>query len=336
MSKVTVLGGGGWAIALAKVLYENGHNVTLWSALEKEVKALSEERENKICLPGIHIPEEIEISGDLEYAVKDSEMIVMAVASSFVRSTSARLKDLVPEGQIIVDVAKGIEDKTFFTMTDIMEDEIPTCEAVVLSGPSHAEEVARKIPTTVVVGAKKKEVAQKVQSLFGSKYFRTYISPDRKSIELGGALKNVIALAAGIIDGLGFGDNTEAALITRGIKEITALGVKMGGHSRTFNGLSGIGDLIVTCNSKHSRNRRAGVLIGKGYTLDQAVAEVKMVVEGAVSAKAAFELAKKYDVDMPIVEAVNRVLFEDKSAQEAMWELMEREQTNEFSDLEWN
>lgn len=336
MSKVTVLGGGGWAIALAKVLYENGHRVTLWSALEKEVKSLSEDRENKICLPGIHIPEEIEISGDLKYAVKGSEMIVMAVASSFVRSTSARLKDIIPEGQIIVDVAKGIEDKTFYTMTDIMEDEIPTCEAVVLSGPSHAEEVARKIPTTVVVGAKKKEVAQKVQSLFGSKYFRTYISPDRKSIELGGALKNVIALAAGIIDGLGFGDNTEAALITRGIKEITALGVKMGGHSRTFNGLSGIGDLIVTCNSKHSRNRRAGVLIGKGYTLDQAVAEVKMVVEGAVSAKAAFELAKKYDVDMPIVEAVNRVLFEDKSAQEAMWELMEREQTNEFSDLEWN
>lgn len=336
MSKVTVLGGGGWAIALAKVLYENGHRVTLWSALEKEVNSLSKDRENKICLPGIHIPEEIEISGDLEYAVKGSEMIVMAVASSFVRSTSARLKDIIPEGQIIVDVAKGIEDKTFYTMTDIMEDEIPTCEAVVLSGPSHAEEVARKIPTTVVVGAKKKEVAQKVQSLFGSKYFRTYISPDRKSIELGGALKNVIALAAGIIDGLGFGDNTEAALITRGIKEITALGVKMGGHSRTFNGLSGIGDLIVTCNSKHSRNRRAGVLIGKGYTLDQAVAEVKMVVEGAVSAKAAFELAKKYDVDMPIVEAVNRVLFEDKSAQEAMWELMEREQTNEFSDLEWN
>lgn len=336
MSKVTVLGGGGWAIALAKVLYENEHRVTLWSALEKEVNSLSKDRENKICLPGIHIPEEIEISGDLEYAVKGSEMIVMAVASSFVRSTSARLKDIVPEGQIIVDVAKGIEDKTFYTMTDIMEDEIPTCEAVVLSGPSHAEEVARKIPTTVVVGAKKKEVAQKVQSLFGSKYFRTYISPDRKSIELGGALKNVIALAAGIIDGLGFGDNTEAALITRGIKEITALGVKMGGHSRTFNGLSGIGDLIVTCNSKHSRNRRAGVLIGKGYTLDQAVAEVKMVVEGAVSARAAFELAKKYDVDMPIVEAVNRVLFEDKSAQEAMWELMEREQTNEFSDLEWN
>ena len=259
----------------------------------------------------------------------------MAVASSFVRSTSKLLKDIIPDGQIIVDVAKGIEDKTFDTMTEIMEEELPTCEAVVLSGPSHAEEVGRNIPTVVVIGAKKKEVAQKVQTMFANKYFRTYISPDRKSIELGGSLKNVIALAAGIIDGLGFGDNTEAALITRGIKEITALGVKMGGHSRTFNGLSGIGDLIVTCNSKHSRNRRAGVLIGKGYTLDEAVKEVKMVVEGAVSAKAALELAKKYNVDMPIVEAVNEVLFDNKPAEEAMWELMEREQTNEFHDLEW-
>ena len=300
MSKVTVLGGGGWAIALAKILYGNGHDVTIWSALQKEVDLLSKNRENKISLPGIKIPE-----------------------------------DIIPDGQIIVDVAKGIEDKTFDTMTEIMEEELPTCEAVVLSGPSHAEEVGRNIPTVVVIGAKKKEVAQKVQTMFANKYFRTYISPDRKSIELGGSLKNVIALAAGIIDGLGFGDNTEAALITRGIKEITALGVKMGGHSRTFNGLSGIGDLIVTCNSKHSRNRRAGVLIGKGYTLDEAVKEVKMVVEGAVSAKAALELAKKYNVDMPIVEAVNEVLFDNKPAEEAMWELMEREQTNEFHDLEW-
>lgn len=335
MSKVTVLGGGGWAIALAKILYGNGHDVTIWSALQKEVDLLSKDRENKISLPGIKIPEDIIITNNIEEAVKNSELIVMAVASSFVRSTSKLLKDIIPDGQIIVDVAKGIEDKTFDTMTEIMEEELPTCEAVVLSGPSHAEEVGRNIPTVVVIGAKKKEVAQKVQTMFTNKYFRTYISPDRKSIELGGSLKNVIALAAGIIDGLGFGDNTEAALITRGIKEITALGVKMGGHSRTFNGLSGIGDLIVTCNSKHSRNRRAGVLIGKGYTLDEAVKEVKMVVEGAVSAKAALELAKKYNVDMPIVEAVNEVLFDNKPAEEAMWELMEREQTNEFHDLEW-
>ena len=334
MSKVTVLGGGGWAIALAKILYGNGHDVTIWSALQKEVDLLSKDRENKISLPGIKIPEDIIITNNIEEAVNNSELIVMAVASSFVRSTSKLLKDIIPDGQIIVDVAKGIEDKTFDTMTEIMEEELPTCEAVVLSGPSHAEEVGRNIPTVVVIGAKK-EVAQKVQTMFANKYFRTYISPDRKSIELGGSLKNVIALAAGIIDGLGFGDNTEAALITRGIKEITALGVKMGGHSRTFNGLSGIGDLIVTCNSKHSRNRRAGVLIGKGYTLDEAVKEVKMVVEGAVSAKAALELAKKYNVDMPIVEAVNEVLFDNKPAEEAMWELMEREQTNEFHDLEW-
>ena len=335
MSKVTVLGGGGWAIALAKILYGNGHDVTIWSALQKEVDLLSKDRENKISLPGIKIPEDIIITNNIEEAVNNSELIVMAVASSFVRSTSKLLKDIIPDGQIIVDVAKGIEDKTFDTMTEIMEEELPTCEAVVLSGPSHAEEVGRNIPTVVVIGAKKKEVAQKVQTMFANKYFITYIIPDRKSIELGGSLKNVIALAAGIIDGLGFGDNTEAALITRGIKEITALGVKMGGHSRTFNGLSGIGDLIVTCNSKHSRNRRAGVLIGKGYTLDEAVKEVKMVVEGAVSAKAALELAKKYNVDMPIVEAVNEVLFDNKPAEEAMWELMEREQTNEFHDLEW-
>ena len=335
MAKVTVLGGGGWAIALAKVLYENGNDVTIWSAVPREVEALSMERENKIGLPGIIIPDEITITGNLKSAVQDSKLIVMAVASSFVRSTSRSLKGLIPKGQIIVDVAKGIEDDTFYTMTEIIEDELPEADAVVLSGPSHAEEVGRQIPTVVVVGAKTKKTALFVQSLFANHYFRTYASPDMKSIELGGSLKNVIALAAGIIDGLGYGDNTEAALITRGIKEMTQLGVAMGGHSRTFNGLSGIGDLIVTCGSKHSRNRRAGVLIGKGYTLEEAVKEVNMVVEGAVSAKAALALAKKYNVSMPIVEMVNEVLFENKSADDGMWELMNRELTNEFNDLLW-
>ncbi len=335
MAKVTVLGGGGWAIALAKVLYENKHDVIIWSALEKEVEQLTKERENKIGLPGIKIPEEIVITKDIEQAVENSEMIVMAVASSFVRSTAQRLKGLIPDGQIIVDVAKGIESHTLYTMTEIIEDELPTADAVVLSGPSHAEEVGRNIPTVVVVGAKTKESAQKVQKLFANKYFRTYISPDRKSIELGGSLKNVIALAAGIIDGLGFGDNTEAALITRGIKEIRQLGTAMGGHARTFYGLSGIGDLIVTCNSKHSRNRRAGVLIGKGYTLEEARKEVNMVVEGAVSAKAALELAQKYHIDVPIIQMVNAVLFEDKPAIDGMWELMNREQTREYNDLKW-
>ncbi len=335
MAKVTVLGGGGWAIALAKVLHENQNDVTIWSFLQKEVDELQRERENKIGLPGVKISEEIKITNNMEEAVRDSEMIVMAVASSFVRSTSRSLKGIVTKGQIIVDVAKGIEDDTFYTMTEIIEEELPECEAVVLSGPSHAEEVGRNVPTVVVIGAKRQETAVKVRDMFANKYFRTYISPDRKSIELGGSLKNVIALAAGIIDGLGYGDNTEAALITRGIKEITALGIKMGGHSRTFYGLSGIGDLIVTCNSKHSRNRRAGVLIGKGYSLKEAVSEVKMVVEGAVSAKAALALAKKHQVEMPIVEAVNAVLFDGKPAEEAMWELMLREQTREYKDLEW-
>lgn len=335
MAKVTVLGGGGWAIALAKVLHENGNNVTLWSFLQREVDELTKERENKVSLPGIKIPEEIDITNDIKEAVKDSEIIVMAVASSFVRSTARSLKGCIPEGQIIVDVAKGIEDDTFYTMTEVIEDELPGVDAVVLSGPSHAEEVGRQIPTVVVIGAKSQKTAKFVQSVFANHYFRTYASPDMKSIELGGSLKNVIALAAGIIDGLGYGDNTEAALITRGIKEMTQLGVAMGGHSRTFHGLSGVGDLIVTCGSKHSRNRKAGELIGKGYTLEEAIKEVNMVVEGAVSAKAALALAKKYNVNMPIVEMVNAVLFDNKPADEAMWELMSREQTNEYQDLEW-
>lgn len=335
MSKVTVLGGGGWAIALAKVLFENGNDVTIWSKLEREVNSLNNDRENKISLPGVKIDEKIIITNNIEDAVKDSEIIVMAVASSFVRGTAELLKGIIPAGQIIVDVAKGIEDHSFYTMTEIIEDVLPDVEAVVLSGPSHAEEVGRRLPTAVVVGARSEDVAKSVQNAFANEYFRVYISPDRKSIELGGSLKNVIALAAGIADGLGYGDNTEAALITRGIKEITALGVAMGGHSRTFNGLSGIGDLIVTCNSKHSRNRRAGVLIGKGYTLEEAVREVNMVVEGAVSAKAALELSHKFSVRMPIVEAVNDVLFNEKSAKVALNEMMNRELTHEYHDLDW-
>ena len=335
MSKVTVLGGGGWAIALAKVLNENGHNVTLWSALEREVEALTKERENKVGLPGVKIPEEIKITNDIKEAVKDSKMIVMAVASSFVRSTSELLKDIVPDGQIIVDVAKGIEDGTFYTMTEVIEDVIPTVNAVVLSGPSHAEEVGLRVPTAVVVGAKTFETASFVQRLFSNDYFRAYTSPDRKSIELGGSLKNVIALAAGIADGLGYGDNTEAALMTRGIKEITQLGVAMGGHSRTFHGLSGIGDLIVTCASMHSRNRRAGILIGQGKTMQEAMDEVQMVVEGVYSARAARILAEKYGIDMPIVNEVNKVLFENKTAREAMADLMLRDKKIEHPELPW-
>ncbi len=335
MAKVTVLGGGGWAIALAMVLYENKNDVTIWSALDKEVEALSNDRENKISLPGVIIPDEIKVVSDLETAVKDTDVIIMAVASSYVRTTAHSLQGKIKKGQIIVDVAKGIEDDTYNTMTEIIVEELPDCDPVVLSGPSHAEEVARQIPTSVVIGSNNEETAEFVQNLFANEYFRVYRSPDMKSIELGGALKNVIALAAGVIDGLGFGDNTEAALMTRGISEITRLGDAMGGHKRTFYGLSGMGDLIVTCASKHSRNRRAGVLIGKGYTLEEAIKEVNMVVEGAVSAKAAYELTQKYNIDAPIIKAVNKVLFEGMDPHDAMNYLMNRKLTNEFIGLDW-
>jgi len=335
MSKVTVLGGGGWAIALAVLLNDNKHDVTIWSALPREVEALTTERENKVGLPGVIISEDIVITGDIESAVKDADIIVMAVASSFVRSTSRLLKNYIKDGQIIVNVAKGIEKDTLFTMTDIIEDELPTSDACVLSGPSHAEEVGRKLPTTIVVGAKTEETAKFVQNVFSNEYFRVYVSPDIIGIELGGSLKNVIALAAGVADGLGCGDNTKAALITRGIKEVTALGVAMGGHMRTFNGLSGIGDLIVTCASMHSRNRRAGILIGQGKSLEEATKEVNMVVEGAVSASAALALAKKHNVELPIIEQVNEVLFNGKNAKYALAELMNREFSNEHEDLDW-
>lgn len=236
---------------------------------------------------------------------------------------------------MIVNVAKGIEEKTLLTLSQIIEEEIPQANVAVLSGPSHAEEVGRGIPTTIVVGAKDKETAEYLQNIFMNEVFRVYISPDVLGIELGAALKNVVALAAGIADGLGYGDNTKAALITRGITEIARLGVAMGGKFETFCGLTGIGDLIVTCASMHSRNRRAGILIGQGYTMKQAMDEVKMVVEGVYSAKAAMALAEKYQVQLPIIEQVNQVLFQGKSADRAVRELMLRDKKIEVSDLPW-
>lgn len=325
MAKVCVLGAGGWGIALAITLEKNGHEVWLWSKLEREVTALQETRENKNSLPGILIPETIQVTNDMQKAVSQSEMVILAVASSYIRSTSASLKEYIQENQILLNVAKGIENHTLYTMTQIIEEEIPTAKVAVLSGPSHAEEVGRGLPTTCVVGAKEKESAEKVQNLFSNSFFRVYTNPDVLGIELGAALKNVIALAAGIADGLGYGDNTKAAIITRGIYEISNLGVAIGGKVETFFGLSGIGDLVVTCASMHSRNRRAGILIGKGYTLEEAEKEVHMVVEGAVSARAAYQLAKKHQVSVPIVEQVYRVLFEGQPAKEAVQELMLRD-----------
>lgn len=335
MANISILGCGGWGLAIAVLLNNNGHRVTLWSALETEINMLKEKRENTKSLPGIIIDDKICITDDICEAVENKDVIVMAVASAFVRQTSAKLKGLIQNGQIIVDVAKGIEDNTLYTMTEIMKDELPEIKAVVLSGPSHAEEVSRGIPTTCVVGADDKETAEYVQNIFMSDCFRVYTNPDVKGVELGGALKNVIALAAGIADGLGYGDNTKAALITRGIHEIARLGIAMGCDVSTFTGLTGIGDLIVTCASMHSRNRRAGILIGQGKSLDEAVNEVHMVVEGVYSAKAALKLGQKYNVSLPIIEKVNEVLFHNLSAKDAVKELMLRDKTVEYTNQNW-
>ena len=335
MAKISVLGSGSWGMALALLLYNNGHEVLLWSARPEDARKLREKRENPDRLPGVQIPEDIEILTDLERAIKSADVTVLAVASPYIRSTAHKMAPFIRKGQKIVNVAKGIEEKTLKTLSDVIEEEIPEGDVAVLSGPSHAEEVGRGLPTTCVISAHTQETAEYLQSIFMSPVFRVYTTPDILGVELGGALKNVIALAAGTADGLGYGDNTKAALITRGITEIGRLGKKMGAQMETFYGLSGIGDLIVTCASKHSRNRKAGYLIGQGYTMEEAMKEVQMVVEGVYSARAARELAEKYEVEMPIITEVNRVLFEGKSASEAVMDLMLRDKKVETPMLPW-
>ena len=313
MAEIGMIGAGSWGTALTWLLTNNGHHVTVWSALDAEIEMLKKDREQKSKLPGVILSEDTRFTTDLKAAVEGKDLLVLAVPSPFTRSTAARLKDVVEDGQII-------------------EEEVPQAEVAVLSGPSHAEEVGKGLPTVIVAGAKHKETAEYIQNIFMNEVFRVYASPDVLGIEIGAALKNVVALAAGIADGLGYGDNTKAALITRGITEIARLGIKMGGHFETFCGLSGIGDLIVTCASMHSRNRRAGILIGKGYTMEEAMDEVKMVVEGVYSAKAAMTLAEKYEVQLPIIEQVNEVLFHGKAAAQAVNDLMLRDKKIEISD----
>ena len=335
MAKISVLGSGSWGMALALLLYNNGHEVLLWSARPEDARKLREKRENPDRLPGVRLPDEIEILTDLERALKDVDVTVLAVASPYIRSTAHKMAPFVCGNQKIVNVAKGLEEKTLKTLSEVIEEEIPQGNVAVLSGPSHAEEVGRGLPTTCVVSAHTQETAEYLQSIFMSPVFRVYTTPDILGVELGGALKNVIALAAGTADGLGYGDNTKAALIARGITEIGRLGKKMGAQMETFYGLSGIGDLIVTCASKHSRNRKAGYLIGQGHTMEEAMDEVQMVVEGVYSARAARELAEKYEVEMPIITEVNRVLFEGKSAAEAVMDLMLRDKKVETPMLPW-
>ncbi|HBY72558.1 MAG TPA: NAD(P)H-dependent glycerol-3-phosphate dehydrogenase [Lachnospiraceae bacterium] len=336
MSKISLLGAGTWGSALAILLSGNGHDVTIWTKIEKEAKDLAENRNNLRNLPGAVLPETVKITLDMEEACKDRDLIVMAVASPYIRQTAKEAAPFIRKGQILVNVSKGIEDRTLYTLSQVIKEEIPQADVAVLSGPSHAEEVSRGVPTTVVVGAETKVTARFVQDIFMNDVFRVYTSPDITGIELGGSLKNVIALAAGIVDGLGFGDNTKAALMTRGMAEISRLGIQMGGKMETFAGLSGFGDLFVTCTSKHSRNWNAGYLMGQGKTMEEAMKQVNQVVEGVNSARAALELANRHGVEMPIVEQINLLLFEKKSAKDALSDLLMRDRRKEYSTLEWD
>ncbi len=335
MKRISFLGAGSWGTALAILCANNGHKVTVWSKIKAETDMLREKREHVDRLPGVKLPDSIVIEDDLQTACEDMDIIVFSTASPFIRSTANEAEPYIREGQIVVNVAKGIEENTLMTMCEILEDELPKADVAVLSGPSHAEEVSKGMPTTVVVGAKSEKTATFIQDVFMGNNFRVYVSPDIVGIELGGALKNVIALAAGILDGMELGDNTKAALMTRGIVEISRLGMELGGQMETFFGLSGIGDLIVTCTSTHSRNHNCGYLLGKGKTLEEAKQEIRQAIEGVNCAKAAMALANKYHVSMPIVEQINAVLFENKPTKQALNDLILRERVVEYRSMSW-
>lgn len=328
MIKIAVFGAGTWGIALARLLAVNGRDVTVWSAIPTELKSLSTTHRHP-NLPGMELPSSMHYTADIEEACTGKEILLFAVPSPFVRSTAKKAAPYIPEGQLIVDVAKGIEDKTLMTMSEIIEDELAkqkrTARVVALSGPTHAEEVARDMPTLIVAASQQEEAAKVVQKAFSTPTFRVYTNDDRRGTELGGAVKNVIALAVGIALGLGYGDNAKAALITRGNAELARLGAAMGCKPETFSGLSGMGDLIVTCTSMHSRNLHAGMLLGHGKTVEEAKNEVGQVVEGINALPAACRLAKKYKVDMPIVQSVDAILGGRLAASNALASLMGRD-----------
>lgn len=331
--RIAVLGAGSWGTTLADLLAENSHAVTLWSYRTSDAERMRATRENPDFLPGIRIPDSVRITSDLFVAIADPEMIVAAVPSQYLRSVIEKIRDRVPPNIIFVNVAKGIENKTLLTMSEMIHQVIPSIapsRISTLSGPSHAEEVSKKIPTTVVAASVNIETARLVQSAFMVPHFRVYASEDIRGVEIGGSLKNVIAIAAGIIDGAELGDNTKAAVMTRGIAEIARVGVVMGAHVRTFSGLSGIGDLMVTCMSRHSRNRYVGVEIGKGRRLLDIVGEMVMVAEGVATTQSAYDLARKVGVETPIVDQVYKILFEEKDPLKACHDLMTRDPKGEL------
>lgn len=333
MERIAVLGGGSWGTALALSLAKNGIDVDIWMRDKEQCRSMNHARENIKYLPGVIIPKNIKAVDDIEEALDGKTIIVSAIPTQGVRDNLKKMKKYVKKDQIIVNVSKGIEVGTLNRISEIVAQELPDNEYAILSGPSHAEEVARDMPTTVVVASCKKVVAQRVQDAFMTPKFRVYTNPDVIGVELGGALKNIIALGAGVSDGLGYGDNTKAALMSRGIVEVARLGQELGGMKATFGGLSGIGDLIVTCTSMHSRNRRAGILIGEGKKLDEVVDSIGMVVEGVNTTKGAFKLAEKHGIEMPITEAIYDVLYNDADVKNAVVDLMMRNKKHEMEDV---
>ncbi|MFZ3588638.1 NAD(P)H-dependent glycerol-3-phosphate dehydrogenase [Bacillus sp. DJP31] len=336
LENVIVVGAGSWGTALALVLADNGYQVRLWAHKEQQIKEINEKHTNEKYLPGVSLPENIIGYSSLEDALQGIETLVLAVPTKAIREVMTQIRSIIEKPITIVHVSKGIEPDTFKRVSEVISEELPPnllSNVVVLSGPSHAEEVSRRQPTTVTVACEDLRAAQRVQDMFINQHLRVYTNPDVVGVEIGGALKNIIALAAGITDGLGYGDNAKAALITRGLAEISRLGVAMGANPLTFAGLTGIGDLIVTCTSVHSRNWRAGNLLGKGQNLDEVLANMGMVVEGVRTTKAAYQLAKKMDVTMPITNALYDVLFNQKDPKEAVDILMARGKTHEMEDL---
>lgn len=331
--KIGVLGGGSWGTALSILLANKGMDVHIWVRDHKQLSLMTSQRENTKYLPNIELPINLNLNSDIERTIYNKDVILLALPTHSVRETLNNIKPYVQKQQIILNVAKGIENNSLLRISQIVEEILPNNKYAVLSGPSHAEEVGLNMPTTVVAASSEKPVAEYVQDLFFTPNFRVYTNPDVIGVELGGSLKNVIALAAGVSDGLNYGDNTKAALMTRGIFEMAKLGEKMGANPITFSGLTGIGDLIVTCTSMHSRNRRAGILIGTGKSLDQAVKEIGMVVEGIRTTSSTYELAKMHKIDMPITEELYKVLFQGNDVTKAVSHLMVRDRTHEMENI---
>lgn len=332
-SNITIIGAGSWGTAIAVLLSGKGMNVRLWARDDELIENIRSTRENSVYLPGIILKQNIDVSSDIEYCCSGSKIIIIAAPSHAMRDMCGKIKEFSSKKQIIVSLAKGIENVTLLRMSEIINELLPENEVAVVSGPSHAEEVAKGIPTAVVASSRKREVAEYIQDIFMSPLFRVYTNPDIIGVELGGALKNIIALGAGIIDGLGLGDNTKAAVMTRGIVEIARLGESLGASRSTFAGLSGIGDLIVTCTSMHSRNRRAGIAIGQGKSVEEVLGSTKMVVEGIRTTKSAYLLAKRQNVDMPITQEIYNLIFGKADIRNSVMNLTMRSKTHEMEEL---